>query len=237
MRPEILKNRQIWSDEFKGNREEVILVYEPVLDLITSIIEKNNYNKILDYGCGDGRFGFYFRKKIKGKQLIGADIGKDALRLCSGIYDELYLTDGLTLPDQTFDFIVLNSVLEHMPLGIWDTFLKEINKKLTRNGAIFIIIPNQGGLMHKFTDTWKDEEEKWGHCSVVSIKFLKNKLRAFGFKSLKLSFLFKIDRLPDYIKAPAFFRNVLKLAFSLVNIYPLYYLRDSFWILAKYDNG
>jgi SAM-dependent methyltransferase len=233
MRTEILKNREIWGDEFKAKKEEERPVYEPVLDLITSIIERNNYTKILDYGCGEGRFGFYFKKKAKDRQLAGADIGEEALRLCSGIYDELYLTDGITLPEQTFDFIVLNSVLEHIPLDLWDVFFKEINKKLSERGAVFIVIPNKHGLMHRFTDTWKDEKEKWGHCSVVDIKFLKNKLRAFGFKNLRLSFLFKIDKLPDYIKCPGAFRKIIMVPLSIVNVYPFYYLRDSFWILAK----
>ncbi|MGE5197898.1 MAG: class I SAM-dependent methyltransferase [Deltaproteobacteria bacterium] len=228
----ILKNKEIYNALFKDNRKED-LVYEPVVGLIIDIIKKNGYNRILDYGCGNGRFGFYFKEQLKEKRLFGADISEEALKICSDLYDEVYLTDGLNLPDKKFDFIVMNSVLEHVPLDRWDSLLGEVAKKLEDSGSIFVIIPNKNSPMRRFTKRWDNEDERLGHISLVDLRFLKNKLRQFGFINLKLSFMFMAKRLPDYLRCPDAVKKLIILPYSLLNIFPFYYLRDSFWILGK----
>jgi len=122
MPSEIYKNIEIWERKFKYIEKDYI--YEPVIDLIINIIEKYNYQEILDYGCGDGRFGYYFKTRKGERRLVGVDVSKEALRRCNNLYDELYLTDGLSIPDKEFDFILLSSVLEHIPLKSWDIFLQ-----------------------------------------------------------------------------------------------------------------
>lgn len=234
MKEEILKNKNIWDADFKDKKlGNYVFVYEPVLDLIIDIIERDNYFRILDYGCGDGRFGFYLKKRLKDKTLVGADISKEALRLCGDFYDEVYLTDGLILPDKKFDFIILNSLLEHVPLDSWDSLFANINRKLEIRGGIFIIMPNKNSLRRKFTDRWQGEEVRLGHVSLVDFKFLKNKLRAYGFVNLQSSFVFKPKELPSYVFSPKGLKRLFMVLYSLLNIYPFYYLRDSFWVLAK----
>lgn len=229
----ILKNKTIYDTEFKSKGGNYSDIYEPVLDLIIDIIKKNNYRKILDYGCGDGRFGFYFKKRTGGRNLIGSDISKEGLVLCSKLYDETHLTDGVTLPDKKFDFIILNSVLEHVPLNKWDYIFSEINKKLEIGGSLFIIFPNINSPLRKFTKRWENEESKLGHIGLVGLKYLNNKLKEYKFINCKLSFIFIVRNLPSYLSCPIILRDIVKVIYTLINIYPFYYLRDSFWILAR----
>ena len=233
MKDEILKNKIIFDAIYKGQKEIPNVFYEPVLDLIINIIIKENYSKILDYGCGDGRFGFYFKQRIKNKKLIGVDISNEALEICSGLYDEVYLTDGLSLPDMRFDFIFLSSVLEHISVINWDSIFAEISLKLEKRGSIFIVVPNKNSPMRKFSKQWDGEEEKYGHVSITDIGFLKNKLRQFGFNNLKFSFLFVTRKIPAYKIFPKFLRPLIMIFYPFLNIYPFYYLRDSFWVLVK----
>jgi len=230
--PGIIKNKEIYNQMFNSGKGSGF-IYEPVLDLIMGIIEKGKYKNILDYGCGNGRFGFYFKKCFKDKKLTGVDISEEALKTCSSIYDEVCLMDGLTLPDKKFDFVVMNSVLEHIPLNKWDIFLGAIISKLEAGGGIFMIFPNKNSPARVFFKRWIDEEGKLGHISLVDFVFLRKKLRESGFKKLKSSFFFPVRRLPDYVACPGFLKAMLAIPYSLVNLYPFYYLRDSFWIFAK----
>lgn len=227
----VIKNKDIYNLKFKENTD---FTYEPVLDLVINIVEKGNYKTILDYGCGTGRFGFYLRKRLKDIKLIGIDISDEGLKFCSSFYDEIYLTDGLTLPDIKFDFVLLNSVIEHIPLCYWDIFFKGIFNKLEIKGSIFIITPNKDSFHRKFTDNWSEQEEKEeGHISIVELGYLKRKLKEYGFEKLKTSFLFIPKELPQYMSIPHPFKNIIKFCYIFLHIYPLYYIKNSFWILTQ----
>jgi len=96
-----------------------------------------------------------------------------------------------------------------------------------------MIFPNKNSPARVFFKRWIDEEGKLGHISLVDFVFLRKKLRESGFKKLKSSFFFPVRRLPDYVACPGFLKAMLAIPYSLVNLYPFYYLRDSFWIFAK----
>ncbi len=228
----ILKNKRIYDRMFGQSRGEGF-IFEPVLELIINIIEKGGYREILDYDCGNGRFGFYFKQSLKDRRLTGVDISSEALKSCSQIYDRVELMDGLSLPDEKFDFVVMNSVLEHIPLDKWDEFFRVLSSRLKVNGGIFIIFPNKFSPSRIFTKKWADEKDALGHISLASLWYLRKKLRSHGFKKLKSSFFFRIRELPDYVKCPGFLRPAFKALYSVVNVYPCYYLRDSFWVHAK----
>jgi SAM-dependent methyltransferase len=229
-----LKNLAIFDQIYKTEGQNYSAVYEPVLDLMGDLIEKYNYEAILDYGCGNGRFGYYFEKRnLKGRVLFGADISREGLKLCADFYDGAYVSDGLTLPDKNFDFIILNSVLEHIPLEDWDMLFSNITRRLTPAGGVFIIIPNKNSPSRRFSHRWDGEDQRLGHISLVDLSFVKKKLCAFGFADMQTSFIFKIRDLPGYFHPPKALTRVLLLCYALLNIFPMYYVRDSFWIFAR----
>lgn len=100
-----------------------------------------DYKKILEIGCGKGNFRSNFPKDIEywGVEPC-VDAGSSAKekldRVLIGTYDE-FIED---IPENYFDLIVCNDVIEHMIDH--DSFFNSIKTKMTRNGALVASIPN-----------------------------------------------------------------------------------------------
>lgn len=98
--------------------------------------------RVLDVGCHFGAFG----RSIKARSSVevwgvepnpaAADIAAKSLDL---VFNDLF-SEKLPIPDQYFDAIVFNDVLEHMP-DPWEA-LRLANQKLARNGCVIVSIPN-----------------------------------------------------------------------------------------------
>jgi 2-polyprenyl-3-methyl-5-hydroxy-6-metoxy-1,4-benzoquinol methylase len=98
--------------------------------------------RILDIGCGVGAFA----KQLcsAGREIWGLEPDPESARIAS---NELYkvisgkIEDNLVdIPDNYFDVIVFNDVLEHL-LYPWET-LEKIKVKLASNGKLVCSIPN-----------------------------------------------------------------------------------------------
>jgi len=99
--------------------------------------------RILDVGCGEGRFGQRLKEKLNaevwGVELVplAADVARDRLDrvLCGDITQQL-----INIRDHYFDCIIFNDVIEHLmdPYRV----LIAIKQKLTREGVVVCSIPN-----------------------------------------------------------------------------------------------
>jgi 2-polyprenyl-3-methyl-5-hydroxy-6-metoxy-1,4-benzoquinol methylase len=228
----IKKNLKIYNLKYQEFIKKKNYVYEPFLDLIADIIKKYKYKCILDYGCGDGRFGFFFKKKNLSKMLIGNDISKVSQKLCTKIYDKFFINTGINLPKKKFDFIILNSVLEHIPQKQMKLLLIKISKKLKPGNGIFITIPNFYSPSRIFTSRWKNEKNTLGHINKITLSHLKKILTCLGFTNIQSSFHYKVKRLPDYIKGTKLFTIVVIMLYRLTLLYPFYYFKDSTFLFA-----
>lgn len=99
--------------------------------------------RVLEIGCGDGTFGAAM-KAWGVAQVIGIELFEDAARAAATRIDRVLHTDALQgiqrLAGETFDCIVCNDVLEHLP-DPW-TVLRQAHGLLNPGGVVVASIPN-----------------------------------------------------------------------------------------------
>lgn len=117
------------SSYFDGNRTE-LKAFIP-----------NNVSKVLEIGCGKGGFRQCFDKKVEywgvEPNIEMADIAKNHLDV---VINATYDVARADIPDNYFDLIVCNDVIEHMVDH--DEFFETIKSKMNDNGKLLISIPN-----------------------------------------------------------------------------------------------
>jgi 2-polyprenyl-3-methyl-5-hydroxy-6-metoxy-1,4-benzoquinol methylase len=100
-------------------------------------------NKILDVGCGNGAFAEAL-KDITNAEVWGIEYMEDQAKIALGKLDKVFSGPCENfldeLPDNYFDAIYFNDVLEHLvdPYMVLD----KIKNKLTNNGVVISSIPN-----------------------------------------------------------------------------------------------
>ena len=156
------------------------VLYSRLLKLKDLLIYKKGF-KVLDIGCGDG---FYLlAKSQQGCECFGIDIDEPALKrfqkknssistFCGNIWDA-------GLPDETFDIVNLDNVLEHITEP--ERLLDEVKRVMTKKGRLRFVVPNSASLTHEiFRSRWMPLDCP-RHIHTFSIKNLKSLLTGKGF--------------------------------------------------------
>ena len=152
-----------------------------------SMFKKHLLKKeILDYGCCWG--GFLSLLKNYSKSCSGVELRKACVQYIKKSYKSIDIKDNLTKFDKNFDVITLFHVLEHIPKQV--ETLKEIRKKIKKNGKIIIEVPSALDYLifidlpafKKFT-FWSE------HLILHTEKSLKKVLKASGFKKIRVNYL------------------------------------------------
>ncbi|EKE03679.1 MAG: methyltransferase type 11 [uncultured bacterium] len=98
---------------------------------------------ILEVGCGEGNFGYNLKNKLNA-EVWGIELNPESAKIAKDKLNNVLHGDiNLLLPnipDNYFDCIVFNDVLEHLVDPVLT--LKNIKSKLSKNGAIISSIPN-----------------------------------------------------------------------------------------------
>ena len=138
--------------DYFGNLREEMLKYVPA-----------NAQRILDVGCGGGRFGALLKAARPSTEVWGVEPEREAARDAASRLDRVLATpfDATTaLPAAYFDAIVFNDSLEHFP----DPFppLMHCKSLLAAHGVIVCSIPNVryiSNLKHLLVDRdWRYED-------------------------------------------------------------------------------
>lgn len=100
---------------------------------------------VLDIGCGDGLFtDILFEGRRSEVHLTGVDMDYSEVRLARrrGCYDQVLVASGglLPFPAETFDVVLCNSVLEHIPHP--GTVLREMRRVLKPGGTLVLTLPS-----------------------------------------------------------------------------------------------
>lgn len=113
--------------------------------VISDHIKYKNHPVILDAGCGDGA-NLILLNQFEGATIYGMDYNPIRTTRAKNNFQDISILQGnlLALPfkKQTFDVILLNQVLEHIPKD--GDVLLEINKPLKRDGLLILGVPNEG---------------------------------------------------------------------------------------------
>lgn len=98
---------------------------------------------ILEIGCGAGIFGAQCRQRF-GARVTGIEVNPACREAALGNLDSVLTGDAAmlipTLPDASFDLLVCNDVLEHLPDP--EAFLRTALPKLCTGGHLLVSIPN-----------------------------------------------------------------------------------------------
>ncbi len=114
------------------------------LNFIKGLIKEND--KILDLGCGNGRFF----EQLDGKNIsyTGSDTSEELLNIARQKYEsnvKFIKTEGINLPfeDNSFDTIFSFAVLHHIPSKkLRGQFIKEAHRVLKSDGTLVISVWN-----------------------------------------------------------------------------------------------
>jgi SAM-dependent methyltransferase len=100
----------------------------------------------LDLGCGDGILTDVLLREVGPHRLVGIDI--DPLEIAAArrfpFYERLHTCpgDAIPEPDESFDFVISNSVLEHIP--DLEATIAETARVLRPGGRFFFTVPGPG---------------------------------------------------------------------------------------------
>lgn len=134
--------------------------------------------RILEVGCGNGCFAAFIKKQ-NNAEVWGIELMEDQAEKAKVILDnvftgscENFIDD---LPDDYFDAIFFNDVLEHLVDPY--TLLKKIKSKLSKNGVVISSIPNvryHNTLMRFLINKdWKYED--YGVMDFTHLRFFTEK--------------------------------------------------------------
>jgi 2-polyprenyl-3-methyl-5-hydroxy-6-metoxy-1,4-benzoquinol methylase len=149
-------------------------------ELVIFLPEK--YERILEIGCGEGNFTHFLKQPY---EAWGIEQNHDAAQIASkkmtkimtGKYEN-FLSD---LPDNYFDLVICNDVIEHMEDHDW--FLNSIKKKMKPKGNLIGSVPNIRHITSLY-ELLIDKDWFYTDAGILD----RTHLRFFTEKSLKRSF-------------------------------------------------
>ncbi|MFZ2975583.1 MAG: class I SAM-dependent methyltransferase [Candidatus Moraniibacteriota bacterium] len=171
MEDKILKDIEngynMMADKFSGTRKH----FWPGFDFILENIK--NGDKILDFGCGNGRF----LEMIKDSNLeyFGVDVSQKLIDIAKEKYakngvsfQKISSSDSLPFPDNFFNSVVSISVFHHFPSGHAQKMAKEIYRVTAPGGIIIISVWNL--WQNKYWKYWISLKAIWKKDIIIPFR-------------------------------------------------------------------
>lgn len=166
------------NTEYSGLQE--LLNLEVIKNYNSSIVKESLKNtvspkNVIDFGAGIGTLSMIFREFSINTQCIEIDeVNKDYL-----IKRNFSVFDSLSQLKDSADLIFSSNVLEHIEDDL--SILKELKKKLSSEGIIFLYLPAKMIL-------WSKMDDVVGHYRRYEINDLKKKCEIAGLKIQSLHY-------------------------------------------------
>lgn len=136
-----------WSENkfYHYSATEYAVNQQNILELLQGLSEV----KLLDVGCGDGKFSLEIMKRTSPCELYGIDNNKSIIKESQMRGIDVIIVDAQHLPflEESFDIVVTNQVIEHV-LNV-DQFLNEVRRVVKKNGIFLLSTPNLCALHNR----------------------------------------------------------------------------------------
>ena len=155
------------------------------VELGVMVLKRNGPGKLLDVGCGRG--DFLAKMRDLGWEVVGLEPDERSAELAHKRFN-LDVRKGTIeqahFPDDTFDAITVNHVIEHLPDPIGS--LQECKRILKKDGRLIIFTPNIESLgSRRFGKAWWHLDPP-RHFYIFSPLSLKSCVEKTGFNVLAL---------------------------------------------------
>lgn len=146
-------------------------------------------DKILDYGCGNGRLLELFLSKTRFSEIprtefweyIGADVSQKLIDIASGKYgadniefQKISSSGSLALPDNYFNVVYSIAVFHHFPKEHAEKIARELFRATKLGGHIIVTVWNlwQRKYLKNILKNWMDKilgrsELNWNDCYIT----------------------------------------------------------------------
>jgi SAM-dependent methyltransferase len=126
-------------------------------------ISPNQFEKVLDFGCGTGRIMWRWANNYR-SQIYGSDYNKSLVNYCKKKFKkEIICKNGLGPPlkfkKEEFSFIYANSVFTHLNKNLQKEWIKEMKRVLKENGLLYITLHGNNSV-HLMDEKEKEEYSK-----------------------------------------------------------------------------
>lgn len=119
------------------------LEYVYCLELVKNALKPFEGQKVLDAGCGDGRFCYEMRKE--NVEMSGVDYSHNAIQFARAFCPAVtFYVEDLKKPNfpHLFDAITMVEVLEHIDPADIPLILKNLRAALKKDGKLIITVPS-----------------------------------------------------------------------------------------------
>lgn len=139
--------------------------YEYVCLVLLRISGHNSFKKILDIGCGKGRFTSMIKDEFQSAEVCGIDISETATNKAAAYYPNIeFQTLDITktpLDYSKYDCIFMTEVIWYI-LPHLERLLSEINDGLKKSNGVFVLNNH----------LYQDSEQQYGREYVTTIETL-----------------------------------------------------------------
>ena len=155
--------------------------------------------KILELGCGTGRFCYLLAKDFLDSEVIGIDISENSIKIANSFKDKINQSNisfqignlfNTNFKDSSFDVVYNEGVIEHFRLDDkpnYEDALKEMVRLSKVGGKVIVAVPNWWCLPHTIYKKVIGKRFEYGYEKSFTSKELKRLFVKFGLRDIEIT--------------------------------------------------